>query len=98
MEHGRCARRPDQNDKIWFFASARNFILDTLPANTFNSVAGTGSNFVAPDAGHQQQGVDPQSIRSVQARITFQLSQKNKLVVYNDRLLKNCGSGHDGRL
>ena len=36
--------------------------------------------------------VDPQSIRSVQARVTWQMSPKNKLAVYNDRLLKNRGS------
>ena len=39
-----------------------------------------------------EQGVDPQSISSFQARVTWQLSPKNKLAVYNDRLLKNRGS------
>ncbi|MFN7916730.1 MAG: TonB-dependent receptor [Vicinamibacterales bacterium] len=82
---------PIKKDTLWFFGSARNFILDTLPANTFYSQAGTGSNFVAPTP-TSEKGVDPQSIRSVQARLTFQLSQKNKLAIYNDRLLKNRGS------
>ena len=82
---------PISKDKVWFFGSARNFILDTLPANTFYGQAGTGSAFVAPTP-TTEKGVDPQSIRSVQARITWQLSQKNKLAVYNDRLLKNRGS------
>ncbi|MGE3957146.1 MAG: carboxypeptidase regulatory-like domain-containing protein [Vicinamibacterales bacterium] len=82
---------PIKKDKVWFFASARNFILDTLPANTFYGQAGTGSNFVAPTP-TSEKAVDPQSIRSVQARITWQMSQKNKLAVYNDRLLKNRGS------
>ena len=83
---------PIKKDKVWIFGSARNFILDTLPANTFNSIPGTGSNSVAPTADTSSKGVDPQSIRSVQARMTFQLSQKNKLAIYNDRLLKNRGS------
>src|SRR3954453_10395076 len=39
---------PIKKDQVWYFASARNFQLDTLPANTFNSIPGTGSNFVAP--------------------------------------------------
>ncbi|MGE3957145.1 MAG: carboxypeptidase regulatory-like domain-containing protein [Vicinamibacterales bacterium] len=82
---------PIKKDKVWYFASARNFILDTLPANTFYGQAGTGSNFVAPTP-TSEKAVDPQSIRSVQARIVWQMSQKNKLAVYNDRLLKNRGS------
>ena len=83
---------PIKKDKVWFFGSARNFVLDTLPANTFNAVAGTGSNFVAPTPDTNSKGVDPQSIRSAQLRVTFQLSQKNKLAIYNDRLGKNRGS------
>src|SRR5947208_2588586 len=60
---------PIKRDKVWFFASARSFHLDTLPADTFNA---DGSP-----------GVDPQSINSVQARVTWQMSQKNKFSVYN---------------
>ena len=37
-------------------------------------------------------GVDPQSINSAQARIIWQISQKNKLSVYNDRIGKNRGA------
>jgi len=83
---------PIKKDKLWFFGSTRFFVLDTLPANTFNSVPGTGSNFVAPTPDLNSKGVDPQSIKSVQARITWQMSPKNKLAIYNDRLLKNRGS------
>jgi len=86
-----AAGGPIKKDKVWYFASARNFLLDTLPANTFYGQDGTGSNFVAPTA-TSEKGVDAQSIRSVQARLIWQLSQKNKLAVYNDRLLKNRGS------
>ena len=32
-----------KKDRLWFFASARNFILDTLPANTFYGIEGTGT-------------------------------------------------------
>jgi hypothetical protein len=81
---------PIKKDKIWYFASARNFVLDTLPADTFNSI-GAATPYAAPPSGDEQ-GVDPQSIRSIQVRLTWQLSPKNKLAIYNDRLLKNRGS------
>ncbi len=42
-------------------------------------------------------GVDAQSINSVQARVTWQMSPKTKLAVYNDRLAKNRGVRHDRR-
>ncbi len=82
---------PIKKDKIWYFASARNFVLNTLPSNTFDGVEGTGTANRAPTASSTR-GVDPQSIRSVQARIVWQMSQKNKLAVYNDRIIKNRGS------
>ncbi|MFN7918048.1 MAG: carboxypeptidase regulatory-like domain-containing protein [Vicinamibacterales bacterium] len=82
---------PIKKDRIWYFVSARNFVLNTLPSNTFEGVAGTGGPNAAPTASNTR-GVDPQSIRSVQARIIWQISQKNKFAVYNDRILKNRGS------
>jgi len=82
---------PIKKDKLWYFASARNFVLDTLPANTFIGQPNTATPYSAPLASNEI-GVDPQSIRSIQARITWQISQKNKLAIYNDRLLKNRGS------
>ena len=69
---------PIRKDKIWFFMSARTFHLNTLPADVFNA---DGSP-----------GVDPQSIASAQARIVWQISSKNKLAVYNDRIGKNRGA------
>jgi hypothetical protein len=82
---------PIKKDRIWYFGSARDFVLDTLPANTFYGIEGTGTPYSAP-LPSDEKGVDPQSIRSVQARITWQISPRNKLSVYNDRLLKNRGS------
>jgi hypothetical protein len=82
---------PIKKDKIWFFTSARNFLLDTLPANTFESVPNTVRPNFAPQASTTP-GVDKQSIRSVQLRLTWQVTPKTKLSVYNDRLLKNRSS------
>jgi hypothetical protein len=91
---------PIKKDKIWFFTSARNFVLNTLPANTFYGLAGTETPTSAA-LPSTEQGVDPQSIRSFQARITWQASPKNKVAIYADRLLKNRGSamtaGYDPR-
>jgi hypothetical protein len=69
---------PIKKDKIWFFGSFRTFHLDTLPADVFNA---DGSP-----------GIDPQKINSAQARVTWQISPKNKLSVYNDRLGKDRGA------
>jgi Carboxypeptidase regulatory-like domain len=82
---------PIKKDKIWYFVSARDFALDTLPADTFVGIPGSGTPTSAPVPGSDR-GVDPQSIRSLQARMTFQLSPRNKLAIYNDRLAKNRGS------
>jgi Carboxypeptidase regulatory-like domain len=82
---------PIKKDKVWFFGSARNFVLDTLPANTFYGIEGTATPTSAP-LPSKEKAIDPQSIRSVQLRLTWQISDKNKLAVYNDRLAKNRGS------
>jgi hypothetical protein len=82
---------PIKKDKVWFFGSARNFVLDTLPANTFYGLAGTETPTSAALPGTEQ-AVDSQSIRSFQVRVTWQISPKNKLSAYDDRLLKNRSS------
>jgi hypothetical protein len=82
---------PIRRDRIWFFGSARAFHLNTLPADTFVGLAGTGTATAAPLASTEP-GVDKQSINSYQARIVWQVSQKTKLSAYNDRLLKNRGA------
>src|SRR5438477_10649968 len=69
---------PIRQDKMWFFLSARTFHLNTLPADVFNADGSAG--------------VDPQNSNSAQARLIWQISQKNKLAVYNDRIGKNRGA------
>lgn len=82
---------PIKKDKLWFFMSARTFHLDTLPADVFIGLPGTGTPFSAPKPGTEP-GVDKQNINSVQVRFTWQMSEKTKLAVYNDRLAKNRGA------
>jgi carboxypeptidase family protein len=81
---------PIRQDKVWFFMSARMFHLGTMPADTFNA-SGPAAPNAAPPVDKTSRGVDPQSINSAQARVIWQISQKNKLAVYNDRLGKNRG-------
>ena len=82
---------PIQKDRVWFFASARAFHLNTLPADTLIGIPGTGGVNAAPTPGTEP-GVDRQKINSYQARIVWQISQKTKLSGYNDRILKDRGS------
>jgi hypothetical protein len=82
---------PVKRDRLWYFLSARNFVLNTLPADTFVGVSGSALPNRAP-VSSDERGVDPQSIRSVQARIVWQISQNNKFTAYNDRILKNRGA------
>src|SRR5215210_6515141 len=39
---------PIKKDKVWYFGSARNFVLDTLPADTFVGIPGTATATSAP--------------------------------------------------
>jgi hypothetical protein len=81
---------PIKKDKVWYFMSARTFHLDTLPADVFLA-SGPATATAAPPRGTEP-GVDPQSINSVQARVTWQISPKNKFSIYNDRLGKDRGA------
>jgi hypothetical protein len=70
---------PIRKDKVWFFASARYFSVNNFIANTFF------------DDGSQ--GVDDQFIKSAMARVTWQVSPRNKFTAYFDEVDKY--RGHD---
>src|SRR5262245_54343489 len=70
---------PIKRDRLWFFASARYFSVNNFIANT---VFDDGS-----------QGIDDQFIRSALARLTWQISPRNKLSAYFDEIDKY--RGHD---
>jgi hypothetical protein len=70
---------PILKDKLWFFASGRYFSVNNFIANT---VQDDGS-----------QGVDDQYIRSVLARLTWQVTPKWKFSAYQDEIDKY--RGHD---
>jgi hypothetical protein len=70
---------PIKKDKVWFFTSARHFSVNNFIANTFL------------DDGSQ--GIDDQFIRSATARLTWQVSPRNKISGYFDEIDKY--RGHD---
>ncbi len=70
---------PIMKDNLWFFTSARYYSVNNFIANT---VFDDGS-----------QGIDDQYIKSAMARLTWQISPRNKLSGYFDEIDKY--RGHD---
>ena len=70
---------PIKKDKLWFFTSARYFSVNNFIANTFF------------DDGSQ--GIDDQFIKNAMARLTWQVSPRNKISAYFDEIDKY--RGHD---
>jgi len=84
---------PFMKDKLWFFGSLRLFTVNKPIASTVVS-DGTlaGLNACRAAAGACPQGVDDQTINSGLLRLTWQMSAKNKLSAYMDRLHKTRGA------
>jgi len=71
---------PIKKDKLWFYASWRRIATDSVtPASYFASTGEVGT------------GVENQWIMNNYARLTWQVSQKNKFSVYYDRYPKFKG-------
>ncbi len=86
---------PVKQDKLWFFTSVRKWGVNSPVADVFY----TPENVPFP-VGYAQckngtasceQAIDDQQITSGMARLTWQMSRKNKLGVYYDRLYKTRG-------
>ena len=89
---------PIQKDRLWFFGSARLFTVNKPIAGTYVS-DGTSRGISACQlalAGRGgplcPQGVDPQHQYSALARLTWQISPRNKLSAYYDRIHKVRGA------
>src|SRR3954465_13247724 len=89
---------PIKKDALWFFGSGRFFIVNKPIANTYvsdgtkagvlacaNALAGRGGTLCP-------QGVDPQHQYSGLVRMTWQISPRNKLAGYYDRIHKIRGA------
>ena len=108
---------PIKKVRLWFFTTGRLSREDKPVANSTNS-AKIGIENVLTDAnasfdllqtcrseaaaGTCPQGTSPEVINSAMARLTLQVSQKNKLSAYLDRIHKDrasaMGSGDDQRI
>ncbi|PYQ75053.1 MAG: hypothetical protein DMG04_08440 [Acidobacteria bacterium] len=88
---------PIRKDVLWFFTSARRWGVDAPIADTFYTPAGSNYARTYPQckAGTIQceQGIDDQHIKSALLRLTWQVSPRNKLGVYYDRVGKDRGHG-----
>ena len=88
---------PLRQDKLWFFTSARKWGVDSPVADTFYTPSGSlyPATYAQCKAGTLscEQGLDDQQIRSAMLRLTYQISPRNKVGVYYDRLYKT--RGHD---
>src|SRR3989475_4533785 len=88
---------PLKQDTLWFFASARRWGVDAPIADTFYTPAGSNYATTYPlctsRAINCEQGIDDQHIKSALARLTWQISPRNKLGVYYDRIGKDRGHG-----
>jgi Carboxypeptidase regulatory-like domain len=89
---------PIAKDKLWFFGSARFFIVNKPIANTYVS-DGTPAGIAACQAALAgkggalcPQGVDPQHQYSGLLRFTWQASPRNKFSGYYDRIHKVRGA------
>src|SRR4249920_347839 len=89
---------PIKKDSIWFFGSGRFFIVNKPIGSTYvsdgtkagilacaNALAGRGGTLCP-------QGTDPQHQYSALARLTWQISPRNKLSGYYDRIHKVRGA------
>src|SRR5262245_16453911 len=84
---------PLKKDMLWFFGSGRLFTVNKPIASTIVS-DGTPAGILKcyNNAGTCDQGVDPQHQYSGLARLTWQVSPRNKLSAYMDRIHKVRGA------
>src|SRR5437867_5398520 len=87
---------PIVRNKLWFFGSGRLFTVNKPIASTIVS-DGTSGGIAACQKGTIAcaQGVDPQTINSGLGRLTWQVSPRNKLSAYIDRIHKTRGAAMD---
>ncbi|HMF96611.1 MAG TPA: TonB-dependent receptor [Vicinamibacterales bacterium] len=88
---------PLSKDRLWFFTSARRWGVDAPIADTYYTPPGSNYSTTYPLCTAKtiacEQGIDDQHIKSAMVRLTWQVSPKNKLGLYYDRVGKDRGHG-----
>jgi Carboxypeptidase regulatory-like domain/TonB dependent receptor-like, beta-barrel len=90
---------PIKKDKLWFFTSSRFFTVNRPVANSFWIPQGRTYADCLNAVVACKQAINEQTINSVLLRLTWQVSARNKLSAYMDRLFKtrdhDVGPGDD---
>ena len=86
---------PIAKDKLWFYGAFRHARYDKPIANTFITPAGsfypTAYDACAKNLGSCEQGVSDEKMDNPIARLTWQVSPRNKFAAYNDRAMRLRG-------
>src|SRR4029078_7915314 len=86
---------PIAKDKVWFYGAFRHARYDKPIANTFVTPAGsvypTAYQQCAANPGSCEQGVSDEKMDNPIARVTWQVSPRNKFAAYNDRAMRLRG-------
>ncbi len=86
---------PLMKDKLWFYGAFRKARYDKPIANTFVTPAGVpfpqGFQQCAQKVVSCEQGISDEKMDNPIARLTWQVSPRNKLAVYNDRAMRLRG-------
>jgi hypothetical protein len=80
---------PIAKDRLWFFVSGRLFSVNKPISNTFHVPAGQTYANCLNGVISCRQGVDDQTINSALGRVTWQVSPRNKLSMYADKIWKS---------
>src|SRR5262249_25389300 len=79
---------PIKKDRLWFFTSSRFFTVNRPVANSFWVPQGRTYADCLGGVVACKQAINEQTINSVLLRLTWQVSPRNKLSAYMDRLFK----------
>ena len=84
---------PIRKDKLWFFGSARHYGVHAPIADTFYIPPGATQADCQAGRVACEQGIDDQQIKTAMARLTWQVSPRNKFSVYFEEIDKFRGHG-----
>ena len=84
---------PIKRDRLWYFFAGRLSGVDAPIADTFYVPAGATNADCQAGRVACEQGIDDQTINSATLRLTWQISQRNKLAMFYEEIDKFRGHG-----
>jgi hypothetical protein len=82
---------PIKSDKVWFFGSIRHWGVNQTVANAFYPAVAFSPTDATFSPDQSRQVPDDNLIKSFMARVTYQVSARNKFSMYLDRIIKFRG-------